>query len=447
MQSRIRIVALALGHALVAAAAGAEQAGDPVLAALVEEALARNPDLAALREQVGAARARPQQARALADPMLAVVYTNDGWATSLGQRDMTTLAFMASQELPFSGKRRLRGEIAASEAALVEQQLERGRLALVAAVERAYFGLVLARQLLELASEQEQLWRQIEGTARARYAVGQGAQPDVLRTQAELTRVEERRIAQQAEIRALEAELRRLLDRPPGASVATAARLELAPLAEGLDGVLARLEARSPELRSAELSRERGALGVELAGRLYKPDFSLQAGYMNRGGLDPMWLAGVGISLPFGRGRLASQKAEAEAGARASESAARSTRLQLRFRTEERLAQLEATEKIAKLYAAGIIPQGQLAVEASIANYQTGRVPFVTVLEALQTLYDDRATHLGLVASHARIRTSLEEASLEDTTGGGPAVAARGRPGAAGAGATRAGQGDMGGMR
>jgi outer membrane protein, heavy metal efflux system len=391
-------------------------AKDPFLGALVSEALERNPDLQALREAALAARARPEQVQALADPMLTTAYTNDGWSPSLGSREMTTLAFMVSQELPFAGKRRLRAELSTLDAVAIAPQVARSRRALVAAVTRAYVGLVLSRELLTLATEQERLWQQIEGTARARYAVGQGAQPDVLRVQTEVTRVEQLRTLQQAEASIRAAELNRLLDRPPASAVETAERLELETFEETLASVLERLTLESPELYAAALAGERAGLAVAVAQKEYKPDFSVQAGYMNRGGLEPMWLAGVGVKLPVHRKRLASGLAEAEAQARASARLADSLRLQLRFRIEERMAQLAATEKLVALYGKGIVPQDLLSVDAAVANYQTGKLPFISVLEALTTLYNDRATHLGLLADHARTRASLEEASLDETS-------------------------------
>jgi outer membrane protein TolC len=113
----------------------------------------------------------------------------------------------------------------------------------------------------------------------------------------------------------------------------------------------------------------------------------------------------------------------------------------LRFRTEERLAQLEAAERIAVLYAGGVIPQDRLSVDASMSSYQTGQTPFVTVLETLTTLYNDLATHLQILANYEKIRASLEEARLEETSslsmGGG------GMPSAGGGGMT--GTGTMGG--
>jgi outer membrane protein TolC len=409
---------------LEAAARSQTAAKDPLLVALVSEALERNPDLQALREAARAASARPEQVQALADPTITTTYTNDGWSPSLGSREMTTLAFMVSQELPFAGKRRLRAELSTLDAVAIAPQVARSRHALVAAVTRAYVGLVLSRELLKLVSEQERLWKQIEGTARARYAVGQGAQPDVLRVQTEVTRVEQLRTLQQAEATIRAAELNRLLDRPPASAVETRERLELEPFEESLASVLERLTLESPELYAAAIAGERAGLAVAVAQKEYKPDFSVQAGYMNRGGLEPMWLAGVGVKLPVHRKRLASGLAEAEAQARASARLADSLGLQLRFRTEERMAQLAATEKLVALYGNGIVPQDLLSVDAAVANYQTGKVPFISVLEALTTLYNDRATHLGLLADHARTRASLEEASLDETSSMAAASAA-----------------------
>ena len=434
MSSSRRIVALALcgiGLGSAAAAQDPEPSGgatapaiaDPLLDALVSEALERNPDLLALQEAVLAARARPDQQRALSDPMLSVLYTNDGWAPSLGTQDMTTLAFMGSQDLPYPGKRRLRGDLAAREARLVELELERARLGVVAAVKRAYYDLMLSRELLDLVREQEQLWRQIEGVARARYAVGQGAQPDVLRVQIEVTRVEQLRTEQEAEGRIRAAELNRLTGRPGTSPVATGARLGLRPVEEDLEQAVERLSGTTPELKASAVTRERANTLVALASKEFKPDFRVQAGYMNRGGLDPMWQAGVAVSLPLYRKRLSSGQAEAEAQVRASARLAESVALQLRFRTQQRLAQLDATHQIAMLYGQGIIPQDRMSVDAAVANYQTGKVPFIAVLEALTTLYNDRATHLALLANHERTRASLEEASLEETSSMAPAGA------------------------
>jgi outer membrane protein TolC len=398
------------------AQSSAPEAEEPRLAALVEEALAKNPEVLEADEALTAARARPNQARALPDPTLSFTYTNDGWSPTLGERDMTTLGVMGSQVLTWPGKRQLRGAISAKEADQAAQQAARVRLNVVAAAKRAYFGLALARELMTLVVEQEEIWKQIEGVARARYGVGQGAQQDVLRVQIEVTRTQQLRAEQQAEARVRGAELNRLLARALDQPIAAAEPLALVKDPRPRDEVLAQVEEGSPELRAASAAIERDRLLVGLAEKESRPDFAVQAGYMNRGRLDSMWQAGVAFNLPLRRRRLQGARAEAEARARASERRLESLRLELRFRTEERLAQRDTAETLARLYGDGIVPQDQMSVEAAVANYQAGKVPFVAVLEALATLYGDRSTHLRVLASHQRIRASLEEASLDATS-------------------------------
>jgi outer membrane protein TolC len=359
--------------------------------------------------------------------VLSVSYTNDGWAPTLGERDMTTLGFMASQELTWPGKRRVRGEIGVREAEIAAQQQERTRLALIAQVPRAYYGLLLAREELSLVRDQQDIWRETEGVARARYTVGQGAQQDVLRVQVEITRVRQLETEQEIEVAIRLAELNRLLARPPDTPLETPARLAVRPETRTLDELVAWTASISPEVKATETALDRGRLSVDLARLDFKPDFTVQAGYMNRGGLDPMWQAGVGINLPLQRRRREAAVSEAEARLRAGEQRREAVKLELRYRTQERLLQLQAAERLALLYREGIIPQGQMSVEAAIASYQAGKVPFVAVLEALATLYGDRVRHLRIVAGHERVRTRLEEASLEEASDmpdvGGPGMA------------------------
>ena len=211
--------------------------------------------------------------------------------------------------------------------------------------------------------------------------------------------------------------MNRLLARAASAPLETSARLALRPVQGSLDQLFEWATAISPELKGVGLGIERASLAVTLAKKQFKPDFSVQAAYMNRGGLDPMWQAGVGVSIPLYRKRLSAGLAEADAQLRSTQGVIESVRLQLRFRTQERLIQLKTTERVATLYGEGIVPQDRMSVEAALANYQTGKVPFIAVLEALTTLYNDRATHLRLLANHEQTLASLEEASLDPTSG------------------------------
>jgi len=156
-----------------------------------------------------------------------------------------------------------------------------------------------------------------------------------------------------------------------------------------------------------------------------------------------MWLAGVGITWPFNKKARESAVAEAEIRAKGGSHVVESMGLQLAYRTRERFTRAKALEKLVELYDGGIIPQDQMTVEASLTNYQTGQVPFVSVLEAMTSLYADRWARAELVADHARLRASLREASLD----GGPETSQASAPSAGGrsSGQTAGGMSGMGG--
>jgi outer membrane protein TolC len=402
--SAFHIQAVVLGATLLGSSS------DPRLDALIEEALARNPALDAAEAAVVRSAERPEQAGALEDPMFSFGYQNDGWAPTLGEEIMTFLRFGLAQDLPYPGKRDLRRNLALKEVESAVQARERARLDLVASVKRAYYALVEARALLVLLNEEEEIWKQIEGVSRARYSVGQGVQQDVLRVQIELSRLQERRAMLDADVAIREAELNALIGGPAGRSIESAAELSIRPVAAE---VLEAVRKSSPELAAARIAIEEGGLQVALAERERRPDFRVEGAYMNRGGLPSMWEAGIDVSLPLRRGKLDAALAEAKAFEREAALRLEAVELALRFRTEERRARLASQERIAALYQEGIIPQNQLSVEAALASYRVGNVPFVTVLEALSRLYLDRSGYIRTLALHAGLLAELESASLE----------------------------------
>jgi cobalt-zinc-cadmium efflux system outer membrane protein len=386
---------------------------DPPLVLLIEEALARSPELRAARESVEEARQRPAQARALPEPVLSTTYVNDGAGLSLGESEFTTLGFFWTQDLPYPGKRRLRGDMREREAAEMEQRAERARLDLVAAVRRAYHDLIHAREVLELQREQEALAVQVAEVVRERYAVGQGGQQDVLRAQVEVTRSRRLRAEQAADEVGRLAELNRLRALPPDEPFVTPGHPEVRPLEVDEGALRERVMSQSPELRAAQLVLERDRLGADLARKDGRPDFTLQGGYQNRGDLDGMWQVGVGVRLPLWRSKVESGIAEAEARLRGSEQRAEAVRLALWARTRERLARARATEEAAILVSRGLVPQDRQAYEAALAGYQAGRAPFTSVLDALATLYRDRAEELAFRSAHQLVKAELDALSLQ----------------------------------
>lgn len=396
--------------------------------ALVSEALARNPELAAARAEASALAARAPAAGVLSDPMLSVGYENDGTAISLGTEPMSRLIFMAQQAFPFPGKLGAAEKVANADAARTRFRPERAALALAAAVRRAHADLLEAREDQRLVDEQIETWGQIDGTIRARYGAGMGTQQDVLRAQSERTRLLQQKRRDQAAEEGVLAELRRLLDLPPDAPVAVAARLlpEVTLDVPDRDEAVARALEATPEIHDAAALCERSSFAADLAKRGTQPDFVVTAAYMNRGSLPLMWSASVGVTVPlFAGSRTRPVVAEAEGLVEAAAKTEAALRTIARARAEERLVRMRQLADEARLDTEGVLVQDRLSVDAALAGYRSGGVPFVAVLEALSTFYQDRRAAVGRLSGFLRADADLREAALDRTAPTGSPTNAR----------------------
>ena len=167
-------------------------------------------------------------------------------------------------------------------------------------------------------------------------------------------------------------------------------------------------------MKDAALAKERAKLAAELARRNLRPDFVASAAYMNRGGLPLMWSAAVGVSIPLWAGKK-QRPLIVEADSLFESASARETSLcrQIHALTEERLIRIDSLAAEATLDAEGILVQDRLSVDAALASYRTGSVPFVSVLEALGTFFSDRRAAVSRLASLIRAEADLHEFSLD----------------------------------
>lgn len=410
---------------------------DPAADRLVGEALQKTPEIDAARASLEAAQRRVVPARTLPDPSASFSYQNEGRSITFGKEQGSFAGLMLSQPFPWPGKLALAGKTAASEAREIEVgTLTRTGLMIEGRIRNAWYDLVLARAIDGLVEERRETSRQIETTTRDRYAAGLTVQVDVLRAQVELARIDELKASQRALIAGRLAELNRLLGRPQDAALDTPVALpSIGPIPSTATVVASALE-RSPEAAAARQGIETGRLRVEMAKKNFRPDFVANGTWMDRGSnpMGPMWQVGVGVSLPVWiNKRQRNQLAEAKARVAEQTSQTDVVGRELELRTRERIAQLNSANDIAAIYNDKILMLDQLSYESALMSYQAGKVPFITVFDAVNSLYSDRASYLGRLAEAAKWRVAIDEGSLQATAmSGAPAMPSAGGSSASG---------------
>jgi outer membrane protein TolC len=380
---------------------------------LLNEALRRNPDVLAAQKKYEAAKARPSQEGSLPDPTLSLGYRNTGNPvpfTSIGEDPMANAGVSFSQELPFPGKLKLRGQMAEQEAAAALQDYQTARLRLVSRLKAGYFQLNYLYKAEESLEKNKDLLQKFARITESRYSVGQGQQQDILKAQVEVSLMLGRLRKLEQEKQSLKAELNSLLNRPPEAPLGRPADTPKPELRATLDELYARAGKDSPLLKREQAMVERSQFGLDLARRDYYPDFGVMGGYFNSGRFPAMYEFRFDVKVPLyfwrkQRVAVEEQTANLSAARHQYESMGR----MLNFGVKEAYLAAQASDDLLKLYSGAILPQSTLALESSVSSYQVGAVDFLTLLTNLRTVLDYEVMYYEELAAFEKALARLEE--------------------------------------
>ena len=354
-----------------------------VLPELIQEVLARNPELVAARKQWEAATNRIPQARSLDDPILSVQLWNFPQSFNVTRSDNSI--FGLSQNLPFPGKRALKGDVASRLADMTEQAVRAKERELVARLKQAYYDLFLAQKATQIHHEQVELLRQFVEIANAKFRAGKGSQADVLKAQVELSLLFQHLPVLEQRRETAEAMLNTLLDRDPASPLGIAQEPSQLPLDQPVDDLHSLALNDRPEIKAAELDVQRNEQSHALAQRQYYPDFNVAFQRFQNYQADNGFGAYVAMSIPFAFWT----KPKYDAGVQEAAAAVAVARAQqhtlenlTRFQINDLLAKLKATDQVATLYRTTILPQAEQSLEAARVGYRTGKAGFLDLIDA-----------------------------------------------------------------
>ncbi len=353
-----------------------------VLPELIQEVLARNPELVAARKQSEAAATRIAQARSLDDPTLSVQLWNVPQTFNVTQTQNSI--FGLSQSFPFPGKLALKGDVASRSAEMSEQAVRGKERELVVRLKQAYYDLFLAQKAIQIHHEQVDLIRQFVEIATAKFRTGKGAQTDVLKAQVELSVLFQHLPVLEQQRETAEAMLNTLLDRDPSSPLGLAQAPSQLPFEKPIEDLHRLALNDRPELKAAELAVQRNEQSRALAQRQYYPDFNVAFQRFQNFQANDGFGAYVAMSIPFAFWT----KPKYDAGVQEAAAAASAARAQqhtlenlTKFQVKDLLARLGATDQVATLYRTTILPQAEQSLEAARVGYRAGKAGFLDLIE------------------------------------------------------------------
>lgn len=404
----IAVPSQALGSGANAAAEPEKTGG--TLESLIQEALQKNPGVQSALRQVQAMRHRVPQAKTLPDPTLSV-----GWAGNIKPFSVQTLdpssyrGISASQMVPYPGKLPLQGKIADREAEAAYWDYETARRHVVSDVKTAYYDYVFYTKAIETTKRDKDLLERLSKISEARYRVGKGIQQDVLKSQVEISMVEERLTMLDQQVKSAQARINTLLFRDPEATLPPPQQLQPVALEYSLEQLYQMALEQDAGIQREQRMVERNQYATTLAKKSYYPDFTVAYMFQQRPMLPDMNGFTVTANIPiFYKTRQREAVRENTEQLISAQQSKDNRKTELFFSVKEQYLMAKSSERLFQLYSQAVVPQSSLALESSMSAYQVGNVDFLTILSNFTSVLDYEVNYYRELANYNMALARLE---------------------------------------
>ncbi|QMV20001.1 TolC family protein [Granulicella sp. 5B5] len=381
------------------------------LSALLAEAQANNPQISAANHGVRAARQVAPQMTTLPDPKLTYQQFGVGSPKPFAGYTNSDFAYVgigASQELPYPGKLRLRGEVAERDADTKQAEVTVTETSIADAIKADYLQLAYLQQTLGILQQSKAVLDQLIHDATIHYQVGQGMQQDVLQAQVDRTRIVREITMQYEQMGQAQAHLKSLLNRAQGSPDIVTQDLVETPLQRTSDELLAAVRQNNPQLRVDASAIQKQEAQLASAKREGKPDFDLGYMYQNTDRkYRDYYMFTFDVRFPR-RKRVNAEISEA-AEKRAESQATLDAHLQQQLaEVQQEYVKATSDEELLKEYREGLIPQSDAAYRATLNSYASNREEFVHVLLYFTDILNLKLEYAQTLEDHEAALAHLE---------------------------------------
>jgi outer membrane protein TolC len=388
------------------------------LDAVIAEALDKNPEAQAALHTIKALERRVPQAQALPDPTVAIGWAGNPAPFSTMSGDPSSYrGVTVSEQFPTFGKLKLLGQMAASDVEAAQTDYEAVRRRVTAEVKSAFYDYFYFDKAIQTTNHNKELLEKLSKIAEAQYRVGKGMQQDVLRSQVEISMLQEKLTESERQRATAQARINALMQRAPEAPLAPPAEIEPAKLQYSLQDLYGMALSNDTTAQKTEKMIDRGRLSVELAQRQYRPDVGVSYMYQQRTAQQDMNGFTFSVNIPvFYRSKQRQAVAEAAEDLLSAEKMRENRLNDVRFELQQQYLAAESSERLLDLYSKAIVPQSSLALESSMAGYETGKTDFLSLIANFTSLLNYETDYYRQLADYLTAIAQMESLTGVDIT-------------------------------
>lgn len=384
------------------------------LNALIEEAKANNTELQTFREKIKAKEFAARVEGVLDDPTFKVEIEDIPKDKPFNLGDSMQTRYTFSQMFPFPGKLSLKQSIALKDVLISGAELKDKELEIKAMIKDSYYDCSFINESIKIMHEIKDILSYMAELAQIKYSTGQVTQQDVLKIQTELAMLTNEIILLEAEKDVVEARIKSILNRNQDAVLGEPQGIKKDRIKIDTMQLMTMVLQSNPAIKAMEYEAQANELNVGLAKKNYYPDFMLGIAPIQKGGRFESWDLMFQVNIPLWMSKYDNQTREAVANVNVLKSRLNTEKNLKGFDVKSAAVRVEAAERIMTLYETSLLPQVELSFESAMKNYQSGKIDFLSLLDAERTLKRTRIEHLNSIVDYRKKIAILERVVGEE---------------------------------
>jgi len=277
-------------------------------------------------------------------------------------------------------------------------------------VKTAFFEVIAAETVAEVARENLSVAERLLKAARTRFETGDAPRADWIKAEVEYTRALQEVLRAQRALGEKRAGLNFFLGRELG----TPLKLVEPPLPkmeqdlERLREIALRLR---PEVREAEAGQRAAEADVSLAKSKWLPIFSVSAEFMRERKTGASWeyVVGPKVSIPiFDFGSIRGEIRQAKARVEAAKPIVDLARQRVALEVEEAFLRAREAERQLESFQTGILEQAEQLLKLTLEGYEQGALTLLDFLEAQRSFRVTKTDHAFALRNYRQAAAQLD---------------------------------------
>lgn len=407
------IICLLLALSMILPKFASAESKQADLDTLITEALKNNPQIQAAFHNWQSAEYKTREVTGLPDPMVSYTYMGQNVETRVGPQENK---YGLSQEIPFPGKRSLKGRAEQKKADMLKEKYEAAKREIIKKIKFVYFDIFWVEKAIQITEEEKSILESLEKVAQRKYESNITSVQDVIKAQVELSKLIEKLFVLKQNRKSLEAKMNSILNRQGQDQFRIAIDIEPKKFEYGLNELNKMARDLQQDLLAANLEVQRAEYEKSIAKMDYLPDFTLGFDYIQVGSGhttasndgDDAWMSTIKVNVPIWFDRLGAQLKEKRANLEAARKSYEDLDNSIIYEIEDMYFKVVTYKNIISLYETALLPQTEQAFEAAKTGYEAGKVDFLNWLDAERVLLETRLAYYKAVADYEKSIAYLE---------------------------------------